>query len=136
MYSIESRSIGSLTKTKALASTNIEDKSGDFLDKDIIFKNHVEKIVKLSNTHIKANWDEFEHRYGDGLFALNRLIGFISYFHTEKDLDDVISFFKNHRAPGAERAIKQAIEVIHLNIRWLSHNRDELDSWLHSQRQL
>lgn len=37
--------------------------------------------------------------------------------------DDVEQFFKSHKAPAAERAVKQTIEKIRSNAAWLA--RDE-----------
>ena len=78
---------------------------------------------------VKDHWDEFVHRYGDGLFALSGLVSFTSRFNTQEKLADVESFFKDHEAPGAERAIRQALEVVRLNIAWLARNRAELAGW-------
>ncbi len=78
---------------------------------------------------VKDHWGEFVHRYGDGLFALSGLVGFTARFNTEEKLADVEGFFKDHEAPGAERAIRQATEVIRLNIAWLARNRTELAAW-------
>ncbi len=79
---------------------------------------------------VKENWDTFVSRYADGLFALSNLVPVASRFNTEEKLADVEEFFAAHPTPAADRAIKQAIEVIRLNVAWLSSNRDELGDWL------
>ena len=79
---------------------------------------------------VKENWDTFVSRYADGLFALSNLVPVVSRFNTEEKLADVEEFFGAHPTPAADRAIKQALEVIRLNVAWLSRNRDELGEWL------
>ena len=81
---------------------------------------------------VKDHWGEFVRRYGDGLFALSGLVSFTSRFNTQEKLADVEAFFKDHEAPGAERAIRQALEVVRLNIAWLARNRAELSAWFGS----
>ena len=79
---------------------------------------------------VKENWDTFVDRYADGLFALSNLVPVVSRFNTEEKLADVEEFFATHPTPAADRAIKQALEVIRLNVAWINHNRNELGEWL------
>ena len=78
---------------------------------------------------VKANWDEFDNRYGEGGFGLMRLVSIASRFTTEDKREDVESFFSDHPAPAAERTIRQSLERIRLNIAWLERNRAELVEW-------
>ncbi len=78
---------------------------------------------------MKANWDEFDRRYGEGGFALMRLVGVTSGFITPERREDVERFFTDHPVPGAERSVRQSLERISLNIAWLDKNRDELARW-------
>jgi puromycin-sensitive aminopeptidase len=78
---------------------------------------------------VKDNWKEFERRYSDGLFALSGLVGMTSRFNTQEQLEDVESFFEAHPTPTADRAIKQSLEVIRLNVAWLERNRADLAEW-------
>ena len=78
---------------------------------------------------VKDNWEEFVRRYSDGLFALSNLVSLTSRFNTEEKLADVEGFFQDHPAPAADRAIKQSLEVVRLNIAWLARNRAELAAW-------
>jgi len=38
-------------------------------------------------------------------------------------------FFAEHPVPAAERTIRQALERVRLNIKWLEQNRQELTDW-------
>jgi len=79
---------------------------------------------------IKSNWPEFDRRYGSGGFGLMRLVSVCGNFSTEDKLTDVETFFTEHPTPAAERTIRQALERVRLNIRWLERNREEVATWL------
>jgi puromycin-sensitive aminopeptidase len=111
----------------------------DFLDRsltdDVRSQDTVIVVTVLSmNSHgrdlawefIKDNWSEFDRRYGRGGFALMRLVAIPGGFATQERLEDVERFFANHSAPAAERTVRQSLEQIRLNVRWLERNRSEL----------
>ena len=78
---------------------------------------------------VKDNWTEFDRRYGGGGFGLMRLVSICSHFNSQEKADEVDSFFAEHPAPAAERTIRQALERVRLNIKWLEQNRQELTDW-------
>ena len=78
---------------------------------------------------VKDNWAEFDRRYGGGGFGLMRLVSICGHFTDSERLADVETFFQEHPAPAAERTIRQALERVRLNIRWLEQNRSELAGW-------
>ena len=78
---------------------------------------------------VKDNWAEFARRYGGGGFGLMRLVSICSHFNSQEKADEVDSFFAEHPAPAAERTIRQALERVRLNIKWLEQNRQELTDW-------
>ena len=78
---------------------------------------------------LKDNWPELDRRYGEGGFAIMRLVGIASAFTTLDMHDDVERFFTDNSAPGAARTISQSLERIRLNAAWLDRNRDELAGW-------
>jgi puromycin-sensitive aminopeptidase len=78
---------------------------------------------------VKARWAEFDRRYGGGGFGLMRLVSTCGSFTDAAKLADVESFFREHPAPAAERTIRQSLERIRLNIKWLERNRRELADW-------
>lgn len=79
---------------------------------------------------LKANWPEFDNRYGEGRFALMTLVGIAGGFATQERLEDVEKFFADTPIPAAERTIRQSLEAIRLNIAWLEKNRGTLADWL------
>ena len=78
---------------------------------------------------VKANWAEFDRRYGGGGFGLMRLVSICSHFTTQERIDDIEWFFREHPTPAAERTIRQALERVRLNVHWLERNRDDLIGW-------
>ena len=78
---------------------------------------------------VKSNWAEFDRRYGGGGFGLMRLVSIVNSFTTEERMADVERFFADNPAPAAERTIRQALERMRLNIRWLEQNRPALNAW-------
>ena len=78
---------------------------------------------------VKSNWGEFDRRYGGGGFGLMRLVSICSHFSSQEKSDEVDSFFSEHPAPAAERTIRQALERVRLNIKWLEINRPLLTDW-------
>ena len=78
---------------------------------------------------VKSNWAEFDRRYGGGGFGLMRLVSIVNSFTTEERMADVERFFTDNPAPAAERTIRQALERMRLNIRWLEQNRQALNAW-------
>ena len=58
-----------------------------------------------------------------------RLVSIVNSFTTEEQRADVEKFFTDNPAPAAERTIRQALERMNLNIRWLEMNRPALNSW-------
>ena len=79
---------------------------------------------------MKDNWAELDRRYGEGGFAIMRLVSISSLFTTEQKKQEVIEFFDSHPVPAAERTIRQGLERMSNNIAWLARNRDELSEWL------
>ena len=79
---------------------------------------------------VKDNWAEFDRRYGEGGFGLMHLVSLTSMFTTEERREDVQRFFTDNPVPGAERAVRQSLERMSLNIGWIDKNRDDLASWL------
>ena len=78
---------------------------------------------------VKNNWAEFDRRYGGGGFGLMRLVSICNSFTTVEQMADVEDFFTENPAPAAERTIRQALERMRLNIRWLEQNRSALNDW-------
>jgi puromycin-sensitive aminopeptidase len=84
---------------------------------------------ELAWEFVKANWAEFDRRYGSGGFGVMRLVGITGAFTTLERAQDVEEFFQTHPAPAAQRTIQQSLERIRLNVKWLERNGRELAEW-------
>ena len=84
---------------------------------------------ELAWEFIKANWEELDRRYGQGGFAIMRLVSTTGAFTTLEKAQEVEEFFGNHPAPSAQRTIQQSLERIRLNVKWLESNREGLAGW-------
>ena len=85
---------------------------------------------ELAWQFLKDNWDELDRRYGEGGFAIMRLVSISSVFTTAQKREEVREFFDTHPVPSAERTIRQVLERMTNNITWLDKNRDDLSNWL------
>ena len=85
---------------------------------------------ELAWQFLNDNWDEFDRRYGEGGFAIMRLVSISGVFTTERKREEVREFFDTHPVPSAERTIRQVLERMSNNIAWLDKNRDDLNDWL------
>ena len=85
---------------------------------------------ELAWQFLKDNWDELDRRYGEGGFAIMRLVSISSVFTTAQKREEVREFFDAHPVPSAERTIRQVLERMTNNITWLHKNRDDLSDWL------
>ena len=81
---------------------------------------------------IQKPWPALAERFGGGnVGLLGRVIeGSTSGFTAPKQLASVKNFFKTHRVPGTERAVKQSIEVIQLHVDWAARDVADVQDWL------
>ncbi|MES2088233.1 MAG: M1 family metallopeptidase [Patescibacteria group bacterium] len=84
----------------------------------------------LAWAFLKKNWPTFLERFGDGGHQLSRLIKTCVVFSTREAYTDIKTFFKTHPAPGASRAVEQALEKIDGNIRWLERDGKKIEEFL------
>ncbi|MCY4366710.1 MAG: M1 family metallopeptidase [Chloroflexi bacterium] len=75
---------------------------------------------------VQDNWDEFDRRYGSGGFGIMRLVTVCGNFVDASRIEEAENFFREHPAPAAERTIRQSLERVRLNSRWLELNREAL----------
>jgi puromycin-sensitive aminopeptidase len=91
------------------------------------------KGAGLTWEFMKENWAEFDRRYGDGGFAIMRIIGVTGNFATREAAQDVERFFQEHPVPAGARTVQQSLERIGLNQQWLESNHQGLAQWLSSR---
>jgi puromycin-sensitive aminopeptidase len=87
----------------------------------------------LSWDFVKENWAELNRRYGQGGFAITRIVGVAAGFSSPEREAEVREFFDTHDAPSATRTIQQVLESIRLNGSWRALNLDSVGNWLASR---
>jgi len=79
---------------------------------------------------VRTHWDAFFEMYTGG-FLLSRLVkSTTENFNNEEKAKEVEAFFAEHKAPSAERAVKQSVERIRLNAAWLQRDGEAVAAWL------
>ncbi len=79
---------------------------------------------------LKKNWKLFVERYhGGGIGLLARLIAIPAGFTEQRQLDDAQDFFRRHKVPGTERAVRKTLETVESNIRWLERDRKDVKGY-------
>ena len=148
MWELEKRSKLQEEKVRfhsALASFDDENLLNETLERsltdDIRAQDTIRVIVAVSSSRkgrslawdfVRKNWPELDRRYGDGGFALMRLVSIVSGFSSHSRLEEVEAFFQNNPTPAAERTIEQAKERIRLNSDWVSQYSAEVEKFLQS----
>ena len=79
---------------------------------------------------VKENWSELDRRYGKGGFMIMRLVSIAEDFTTLERAAEVEEFFRANPVAGAQRTVRQALESIRLNARWLDLNAEPISTWL------
>lgn len=88
------------------------------------------KGKELAWEFVKEHWDDILKKYGAGGHLLPRFIKPAGVFSTKEKAADVRSFFKTHKAPGAQRTVEQVIEKIYANHEWLSRDSKGIQHFL------
>ncbi len=88
---------------------------------------------KLVWQTVQKKWAFFAKTYGDGGFALGRLMQGIEAFNTAQEASEVKVFFKKNKAPGAERALQQSLEKVYSKDAWITRDTKKIQTWLGTQ---
>ncbi|XP_022705522.1 puromycin-sensitive aminopeptidase-like isoform X2 [Varroa jacobsoni] len=84
----------------------------------------------LAWKHYQANHKRYSKRYNSG-FLISRLIkGVTENFKTFEKAKEVEQFFANRAIPGTELTIKQTIESIISNAKWLQRDQKVIEEFL------
>ncbi|RWS12695.1 Puromycin-sensitive aminopeptidase-like protein [Dinothrombium tinctorium] len=79
---------------------------------------------------LRENHEELFHRYESSML-LSLLIKYCTNdFASEEKAREVEEFFIEHPTPGAERAVKQSLESIRHNAKWLSRDIEDIRNYL------
>jgi len=129
-------SLGYTKDPNLLTETLVFGLSGEVRDQDIMYT--FGSVSSNSAGHLlawnffKDNWERIHKRFGDGAFLLVRIIEYSTRVIDESVAKDIEAFFSTHSAPSAERTIKQALESIRTNARWLERDRKQVAEYLNT----
>ncbi|KAJ5072556.1 puromycin-sensitive aminopeptidase-related [Anaeramoeba ignava] len=80
---------------------------------------------------LQQNWSKFWDKFGGGLFLLSNFIeAACSSFKSIQKLKEIEDFFQKTKAPSAERTIKQSLENISKNAKWVERDTNDVDEFL------
>ncbi|XP_040010464.1 leucyl-cystinyl aminopeptidase [Xiphias gladius] len=81
---------------------------------------------------VQENWGRLIEKFPVGSFAIQTIIkSATSQFSTQAHLDQVQGFFSGLKERGSQmRTVKEALETIRLNRRWIDKNLSKLQKWL------
>lgn len=79
---------------------------------------------------VQEHWQELYDRY-EGGFLLSRLVkSTTEMFASAEAAKEVEEFFSERTPPSAERALKQSLENVRLNSKWLTRESSKIGAWL------
>ncbi|XP_078070888.1 endoplasmic reticulum aminopeptidase 1-like [Mustelus asterias] len=87
---------------------------------------------------VKKNWNKLIEKFelGSPLIA-HTVTGITSQYSTRLKLEEVQSFFESLKDNGSQlRCVKQAIETIEENIRWMDKNFVKINTWLENLKSI
>lgn len=80
---------------------------------------------------VQDNYHELYQRYGVGSFDFSRLItSNTAHFNTEEMKTQVSQFFAKVNQGSGERAVRQSLESIEGNIKWMKDHGPAVNKWL------
>ncbi|EMP41184.1 Leucyl-cystinyl aminopeptidase [Chelonia mydas] len=81
---------------------------------------------------VKENWEKLIRKFHLGSFAIQNIVTMSTFqFSTEAHLLEVKTFFESKSEKISQlRCVKEAIETIQLNIKWMEKNLATLQQWL------
>ncbi|XP_023702695.1 endoplasmic reticulum aminopeptidase 1 isoform X2 [Cryptotermes secundus] len=86
----------------------------------------------LAWRHLKAHWHYLQSMFGNSTYTMGTFISAVtSHFTTEYDYQEVLQFFQPMNVGSGNRALKQSLETIRLNIHWVKENQDVINNWLY-----
>jgi puromycin-sensitive aminopeptidase len=83
----------------------------------------------LAWAFIEDNWTELYRRYAPSGFLIRRLVQVAEAFTSPARARQVAAFFRRQKAPEVARGVRQALEKVRVNARWLERNRGDLRKW-------
>jgi len=92
---------------------------------------------ELTWQFVKNSWPNIHKKIGNSAMLLDRIIAYSTQdFASEEKAAEVKEFFTKNPVPSAERTIKQSVESILDNAKWLKKDRQSVANWLNAHAKL
>ncbi|XP_078360605.1 endoplasmic reticulum aminopeptidase 1-like [Oculina patagonica] len=131
MYALtNSRNKGILTRLLGFSLDETKIRSQDSVAViDSIARNPEGRLIAWK--FVQDNYDKLFNRYGKGSFDFSRLIkSNTAHFNTEEMKTQVSQFFAKVDQGSGERAVRQSLESIDTNIKWINNSGIIVYTWL------
>ncbi len=83
-------------------------------------------------SHFKSNFAEYRRRYEGSVSFGDMVKSIIQNFATDAMATEVEEFFDVNPIPGTERSVKQAVETIRIQAKWLDRDLESIRKFLSS----
>ncbi|XP_050314104.1 endoplasmic reticulum aminopeptidase 1-like isoform X2 [Anthonomus grandis grandis] len=85
----------------------------------------------LAWRHLKAYWPTMHSMFGNSSNMMGSLISAVTaHLSTPYDYYEVTTYFNGMNIGSASRTLEQSLEIIQLNINWLSKSKEDIYTWL------
>ncbi|KAJ4952677.1 hypothetical protein NE237_029509 [Protea cynaroides] len=74
---------------------------------------------------LKDNWDHISKTWGSGFLITRFVSAIVSPFSTEDKAKEIQEFFASRMKPSIARTLKQSLERVHINAKWVQSIRSE-----------
>ncbi|KAA8546229.1 hypothetical protein F0562_003032 [Nyssa sinensis] len=74
---------------------------------------------------LKDNWDHISKTWGSGFLIARFISATVSPFSSYKKANEVEEFFASRTKPSIARTLKQSIEKVHINAKWVQSIQNE-----------
>lgn len=84
---------------------------------------------ELAWQFVQKNFDALAKKY-EGGFLLGHLVRVPQHFASDEKAAEVEKFYGSKNLPGVERTVRQAVESIRSNAKWLHRDQETIHKWL------
>ncbi|XP_043718554.1 aminopeptidase M1 [Telopea speciosissima] len=74
---------------------------------------------------LKDNWDHISKTWGSGFLITRFISTIVSPFSSEDKANEIEEFFASRVKPSITRTLKQSVEQVHINAKWVQSVRSE-----------
>ncbi|CAA3003859.1 aminopeptidase M1 [Olea europaea subsp. europaea] len=100
--------------------------SSEVRSQDVVFGLSVSRDGRETAwTWLKENWDHINKTYGSGFLIVRFISAIVSQFSSYEKAEEVEQYFASRMEPYIIRTLKQSIERVHINAKWVQSIQKE-----------